>query len=224
MDLERDKKRLLEKLRRELHDDDIVDAMDKVPREDFVPAGLRHLAYSDIPLPIGYGQTVSQPYMIATMLSVLRLRGNESILELGTGSGYQAAILAELVPNGKVLSVEVVPELENHARERLTSLGYSNLEVAPASGELGCPEKAPFDAIVVSAGAPKLPQSLIAQLAVGGRMAIPIGNLDGQNLMKVDRTGEGYNVRVLGACRFVPLVGDEAWDPNRLNVRRQDHG
>ncbi len=224
MDLERDKKSLLEKLRRELRDDNVVDAMYKVPREAFVPAGLRNMAYSDIPLPIGYGQTVSQPYMIATMLSVLGLRGNESILELGTGSGYQAAILAELVPDGKVLSVEIVPELESQARERLASLGYSNLEVESASGELGCPNRAPFDAIVVSAGAPKLPHSLITQLSVGGRMAIPIGNLEGQNLMKVDRTGEGYNVRVLGACRFVPLVGNDAWDPNRLNVRRQDKG
>ncbi len=223
MDLESDKKRLLEKLRRELRDDNVVEAMYKVPREDFVPAGLRNLTYSDIPLPIGYGQTVSQPYMIATMLSVLDLRGNESILELGTGSGYQAAILAEMAAGGKVLSVEIVPELERQARDRLASLGYANLEVALSSGELGCPEKAPFDAIVVSAGAPKLPQSLIAQLTVGGRMAIPIGNLDGQNLMKVDRTGEGYNVRVLGACRFVPLVGNEAWDPNRLDARRRDN-
>ena len=222
MDLERDKKRLLEKLRRELRDDNVVDAMYKVPREDFVPTGLRHLAYADIPLPIGSGQTISQPYMIAAMLNVLGLRGNESILELGTGSGYQAAILAEMAPRGKVLSVEVVPELERQARDRLATLGYANLEVALASGELGCPKKAPFDAIVVSAGAPKLPQSLIVQLSLGGRMAIPIGNLEGQNLMKVDRTGEGYNVRVLGACRFVPLVGNEAWDPNRLDARRRD--
>ena len=224
MDLERDKKRLLEKLRRELRDDNVVDAMYKVPREDFVPTGLRHLAYADSPLPIGSGQTISQPYMIATMLSVLGLRGNESILELGTGSGYQAAILAEMAPLGNVLSVEVVPELERQARDRLATLGYANLEVATASIELGCPEKAPFDAIVVSAGAPKLPQSLIVQLSLGGRMAIPIGNLEGQNLMKVDRTGEGYNVRVLGACRFVPLVGNEAWDPNRLDARRQGKG
>ena len=144
MDLERDKKRLLEKLRRELRDDNVVDAMYKVPREDFVPTGLRHLAYADIPLPIGSGQTISQPYMIATMLSVLGLRGNESILELGTGSGYQAAILAEMAPLGKVLSVEVVPELERKARDRLATLGYANLEVGSSLRGTGLPEKGPL--------------------------------------------------------------------------------
>ena len=223
MDLERDKNRLLEKLRRELRDDKVVDAMYKVSREMFVPDATRHLAYADIPLPIGSGQTISQPYIVAMMVSLLDLRGTESIMELGTGSGYEAAILAEMAPRGKVLSVEIVPDLESQARERLDALGYANLEVGLASAELGCPDKAPFDAIIVSAGAPKLPHSLISQLSLGGRMVIPIGNLDEQTLMKVDRTGEGYNVRVLGACRFVPLVGNEAWHPNRLDAGPQDN-
>ncbi|MFQ5860591.1 MAG: protein-L-isoaspartate(D-aspartate) O-methyltransferase [Dehalococcoidia bacterium] len=210
-DLERAKRVLLESLRREIDDERVLQAMDEVPREDFVSEANRHLAYEDIPLPIGEGQTISQPYIVALMTSALQLQETDRVLELGTGSGYQAAILAKLVPRGRVLTLERISTLAHTARTLLRSLGLQNVEARQAGKALGCPQEAPFDAILVTAGAPRLPRELLEQLAPGGRMVIPIGSLQEQQLTLVVKTGEGYSVKLLGACRFVPLLGQGAW-------------
>ncbi|MCS7207211.1 MAG: protein-L-isoaspartate(D-aspartate) O-methyltransferase [Dehalococcoidia bacterium] len=216
-DLEEAKERLFALLRRERQaeglDERVIQAMERVPRERFVPPALRHLAYEDIPLPIGWGQTISQPFIVCLMTSALDLQPTDKVLEIGTGSGYQAAVLAELVPRGKVITVERVPHLLHSARAILEALGYGNrVEVRPAGEVLGCPEEAPFHAILVTAGAPTLPRVLLEQLAIGGRMVIPIGSRYEQDLMRVVRTREGYSLRTLGACRFVPLIGKGAWE------------
>lgn len=215
--LEEAKERLFATLRRERKaeglDEQVIRAMERVPRERFVPPASRHLAYEDIPLPIGWGQTISQPFIVCLMTSALDLHETDKVLEIGTGSGYQAAILAELVPKGKVITVERVPQLLQSAQAILKELGYGDrVEVRPAGEVLGCPEEAPFNAILVTAGAPTLPRSLLEQLAVGGRLVIPIGSRYEQDLTKVVRTREGYSVRTLGLCRFVPLIGKEAWE------------
>ena len=183
--------------------------MERVPRELFVPEGSRHLAYDDIPVPIGEGQTISQPYIVALMMRGLAVRRTDKALEIGTGSGYQAAILAELA--SRVISVERIAALAESARERLASLGYTNVDVVLAEERLGWEREAPYDAMVVAAGAPKLVRGLMDQIAVGGRLLIPVGSRDSQRLMKVTRTGEGFSVETMGECRFVPLVGEEAW-------------
>lgn len=184
--------------------------MEAVPRELFVPRANRHLSYEDGPLPIGEGQTISQPSIVATMTDALELRKEDSVLEVGTGSGYQSAVLARLVR--QVYTVERLPSLMARARQRLLALGCVNVEVLPAGPVLGCPEKAPFDAILVAAASPGLPQVLLEQLAEGGRMVIPAGSHAEQTLMKVVRRGRTYSVTTLGACRFVPLLGPGAWD------------
>jgi protein-L-isoaspartate(D-aspartate) O-methyltransferase len=185
--------------------------MEKVPRESFVPSHCRHLAYEDIPLPIGYGQTISQPFIVALMTASLDLQPTDRVLEVGTGSGYQAAVLAELA--GCVVSTERIRELADAARAMLCSLGYGGrMEVVLAGDTLGCPERAPYDAIVVTAGAPRVPAELLEQMAPNGRMAIPVGSLYEQDLMKVARTAEGYSFQSVGPCRFVPLVGKGAWE------------
>lgn len=211
-DLERAKQELFRHLRRELGDDRVLDAMEQVPRHLFVPPAHRRLAYEDMPLPIGQGQTISQPFIVALMTRALELRESDRVLELGTGSGYQAAILAEMVPEGRVLSLERLPQLASTTGALLRELGYSNVEVRLAGKVLGCPEEAPFDAILVTAGAPRLPESLLAQLASGGRMVIPVGSLQEQELMKVVKTDGGHSVTRLGPCRFVPLIGEDAWN------------
>ena len=183
--------------------------MERVPRDAFVPEASLHLAYEDIPLAIGEGQTISQPYIVALMVSALALRPTDKVLEVGTGSGYQAAILRELV--AKVFSVERVKSLADSARRRLASLGYSSIEVCLAESELGWREASPYDAIIVAAGAPKLPRKLMSQLAVGGRLVIPVGSRETQELMKVCRTADSFSVHTMGSCRFVPLIGQEAW-------------
>jgi protein-L-isoaspartate(D-aspartate) O-methyltransferase len=190
-------------------DPKVVEAMERVPREAFIPEDVRHLAYEDAPLPIGEGQTISQPFIVALMVSALELRRSDKALEVGTGSGYQAAILAELA--SRVVTVERVQTLADSARARLASLGYANVEVLLAGAQLGWPAEAPYDAIIVAAGAPKLPRELIDQLTVGGRLVVPVGSLDSQELMKVTRTQDGFSVRSLGPCRFVPLIGEGAW-------------
>lgn len=215
--LEEARARLFAALRRERKaeglDERVIQAMERVPRERFVPPASRHLAYEDIPLPIGWGQTISQPFIVCLMTSALELQETDKVLEIGTGSGYQAAILAELVPRGKVITTERVPQLLQSAQAILEELGYAiRVEVRPAGETLGCPEEAPFNAIIVTAGAPTLPRVLLEQLAIGGRMVIPIGSRYEQDLTKVVRTREGYSVRVLGACRFVPLIGKGAWE------------
>ena len=194
-----------------IRDEAVLQAMMKVPRHKFVPPEVRLFAYENRPLPIGYGQTISQPYIVAMMTSALELKETDQVLELGTGSGYQTAILACLVPRGRVVSVERVPSLASRARSLLTSLGLVNVRVLEAGNVLGYPELAPYNAIVVTAAAPRLPPSLLSQLAPGGRMVIPVGTLQEQELMKVVKTSDGYNVHALGPCRFVPLIGPEAW-------------
>ena len=200
---------LIASLRPEISDERVLQAMSRVPREEFVPADLRRLAYDDRPLPIGHGQTISQPMMVAMMTEVLHLRGREKVLEVGTGSGYQTAVLSELAE--RVVSVERVPELADAAAERLKRLGYANVTVHVAGEVLGWPEEAPYDAILVTAGAPRVPRPLVEQLAPGGRLVIPVGRRTLQQLVSVTREGDSLRVRRHGQCRFVPLIGEGAW-------------
>ena len=208
------KRRLFDRLRREVGDEAVIDAMERVPREAFVPEEGRPFAYEDAPLPIGEDQTISQPFIVATMVSGLELCRSDRVLEVGTGSGYQAAILSLLAQ--EVLTVERIASLADSARERLTALGFANVRVEAAGGTLGWPEEAPYDAIIVAAAAPKLPQQLLDQMSVGGRFVVPVGSLDAQELMKIYRTSEGISVQMKGACRFVPLIGEGAWDEGKL--------
>ena len=207
----RERRDLFHNLRLVIRDEKVLSAMEQVQRELFVPPESRHLAYRDAPLPIGQNQTISQPFIVALMTSALDLRGGEKVMELGTGCGYQAAILSLLVPQGSVLTLERFPQLKRGAENLLRSQGYRNVDVRPAGGTLGCPGDAPYDAIIVTAAAPKLPSVLLDQMAIGGRMVIPIGSLKEQELVKVVRTGEGHTVNMLGSCRFVPLIGQDAW-------------
>ncbi len=209
--LARSKERLFSSLRRNIRSESVIGAMEKIPRERFVVPESRHLAYTDIPLSIGEGQTISQPYIVALMVEGLGLRGHEKVLEVGTGSGYQAAVLSLLVPRGRVVTVELLPSLAERARTLLRDLGVSNVMVGLAGPALGCPEQGPFDAIIVAAASPKLPESLVSQLAVGGRLVIPVGTRDQQELVHADRTDEGLSIGMLGPCRFVPLIGREAF-------------
>jgi len=200
---------LVRALRYEVHDERVLTVIARVPREHFLPPDLRSYAYEDRPLPIGHSQTISQPLMVAMMTEALHLRGNERVLEVGTGSGYQAALLAELAAS--VVTVERVPELAEQACRRLQELGYRNVEVHTARDTLGWPEGAPYDAILVTAGAPRVPRPLLQQLTIGGRLVIPVGERRVQQLLHVAKTPRGTTVRKLGECRFVPLVGRGAW-------------
>lgn len=192
--------------RRGISNERVLAAMALVPREEFVPPGLAGRAYEDGPLPIGYGQTISQPYMVALMTQLLDPQGGSRVLEVGCGSGYQAAVLAAL--GAEVFSVERVPELARQAAERLERLGYP-VRVRVGDGTLGWPEEAPFDGIIVTAGAPEVPPSLLAQLADGGRLVIPVGPGAVQELVVVTRRGEEFDRRGVCSCMFVPLVGKE---------------
>ena len=203
------KRKLLEHLGREVDDPRVIEAMERVPREAFVPEASRDLAYEDIPVPIGNEQTISQPYVVALMLAALALKRTDTVLEIGTGSGYQTALLAELA--SEVTSVERIPHLADSARERLASLGYSRVRVELAVRKLGWETGAPYDGIIVAAGAPKLPHGLMEQLGVGGRLVVPVGSHGSQDLMKVSRSADAFSVETLGSCRFVPLIGDGAW-------------
>jgi protein-L-isoaspartate(D-aspartate) O-methyltransferase len=210
VDLERARQSLLNFLDREIADNRVVDAMRRVPREAFVPQEQYHAAYDDRPLSIGFGQTISQPFIVALMVQALELRGDEKVLELGTGSGYEAAILAELAQ--KVVTVECIPELAEAARQVLDKLGYSNIEVHVAGRTLGWPEGAPYDAIIVSAGAPTVPQALVEQLTWNGRLVIPVGSRWQQELLRVTKLRKGNEIENLGGCYFVPLIGEGAWE------------
>ena len=179
--------------------------MRRVPREEFVPANIVSDAYLNIALPIGDGQTISQPLIVAQMTSSLQTRPGDRILEVGTGSGYQAAVLSLLVH--EVITVERIPGLTEEARTRLSRLGYHNVRVEQAVEELGWPEDAPYDGMLVTAGAPELPLALLEQLRVHGRMAVPTGPLGMQDLLLVTKTDTGHETKNLGACAFVPLVG-----------------
>jgi len=191
----------------------LLEAMRRVPRHQFVPAEYQALAYEDHPVPIGCGQTTSQPYMIALMVDALRLRGDERVLEIGTGSGYQTAILSALAR--EVYSVERVPDLLEEARERLAALGCGNVRLCLANGSLGWPGEAPYDGIIVSAAAPRMPSPLPDQLAEGGRLVVPIGDPTGQRLLVVERRQGAYVEREVAGCMFVPLIGRHGWPDAR---------
>jgi protein-L-isoaspartate(D-aspartate) O-methyltransferase len=210
VDLERARQSLFNSLDREIADNRVVDAMRRVPREAFVPQEQYHAAYDDRPLSIGFGQTISQPFIVALMIQALELRGDEKVLELGTGSGYEAVILAELTQ--KVVTVECIPELADSAKQVLDKLGYSNIEVHVAGRILGWPEGAPYDAIIVSAGAPTVPQALVEQLTWNGRLVIPVGSRWQQELLRVTKLRKGNEIENLGGCYFVPLIGEGAWE------------
>ena len=212
--LSRSKTALLSELALEVSDARVLNAIARVPRERFVPPELRLHAYENRPLPIGHGQTISQPLIVALMTQALDLRGDEMVLEVGTGSGYQAALLSRLA--AQVVTVERVPELARDAERVLADLGYANVEVHVAGETLGWPEGAPYDAIIVTAGAPRVPHELIDQMRIGGRMAVPVGSRDLQELVQVVRSPEGPVIINLGPCRFVPLVGPGAWSSEAL--------
>jgi len=195
--------------RRGVSDERVLAAMGKVPRELFVPPSARELAYEDGALPIGYGQTISQPYIVGVICSLLSLGGSESVLDVGTGSGYQAAVLAELA--AEVTTIERMPELVEKAQDALAEAGYDDVDVRLGDGSLGVPEKAPFDGIAVAAAAPTVPQHLYGQLAEGGRLVLPKGSRWGQDLVLVVKTGEGPVERRSVPCRFVPLLGEEGF-------------
>lgn len=210
MDFRAARAKLVEYLDSEIKDKRVLAAMSRIPREEFVPPEYRHQAYEDRPLPIGWEQTISQPYIIALMTEALELDGNEKVLELGTGSGYQTAILAELA--GRVVTVERISPLAKSARKVLKKLGYVNIEIHIAGETLGWKRKAPYDAIMVTAGAPSIPDDLLSQLAVGGRMIIPVGSRYTQELCKVTKRQDRNLVKKMGGCRFVSLIGKNAWE------------
>jgi protein-L-isoaspartate(D-aspartate) O-methyltransferase len=188
----------------------LIAAMKKVPRHLFVEEALQSQAYTDHPLPIGEKQTISQPYMVALMTEALLLTGKEKVLEIGTGSGYQTAILAEMCE--KVFSVERIRPLAVRARKLLYELGYFNVEIKIFDGTFGWMEESPFDAILVTAGSPDIPQPLVDQIAMGGRLVIPVGDAFVQDLFRVTKTEEGVKREDLGGCRFVKLIGKYGWE------------
>ena len=193
----------------EIGDGRVLDAIGCVPREAFVPEPFQPSAYENIPLPIGYGQTISQPLIVGLMTQALLLTGNEKVLEIGTGSGYQTAILARLA--GYVVSVERIGPLADRARDALRQMEFANVEVNTGGDGLGWRQAAPYDAIIVTAAAPEIPRELLDQLALGGRLVIPVGARDLQELVRIVKTPEGALRHNLGPCRFVPLLGKGAW-------------
>ncbi len=195
---------------RGITDPRVIEVMTSVPRHLFVDAGLQGHAYTDGPLPIGAKQTISQPYMVAAMTAALQLQGSERILEIGTGSGYQTAILARLAK--RVYSIERIADLAARARRALDRLQISNVNIKTADGTTGWKDQAPFDGILVAAGAPDVPPEYLAQLAVGGRLVMPVGAYDQQTLIRVTRiSDEEYRQEKLMDCRFVPLIGEDGW-------------
>lgn len=193
---------------RGIRDQRVLAAMRWVPREWFLPPHLAAEAYNDAPLPIGNGQTISQPYVVALMTQELAPRRSDRILEIGTGSGYQTAVLSRLVPSGAILTMERLPDLLVEAEERFRRLGLANIETQLGDGALGWPEQPPFNGIIVAAAAPRIPGPLVAQLAPGGRLVIPIGDLSAQELVILERPTSGGAVqqRRAGGVRFVPLI------------------
>jgi len=204
---------LLAELAHDIGDERVRDAMSRVPREEFVGAEAAAVAYQNRPLPIGHGQTISQPLMVALMTEALTLKGDERVLEVGTGSGYQAALISLLAAH--VVSVERVPELAVSSAERLARLGYSNVEVHEVTDTLGWPDGAPYDAIIVTAASPEVPRELLDQLAMNGRLVLPVGSRNLQELVRIVKTPEGARRYNLGSCRFVPLLGRGAWPDQR---------
>lgn len=208
-------RRLLEKMVstqievRGIHDQRVLEAMRKVPRHLFVSEALQDQAFGDFPLPIGEGQTISQPFIVAEMTQALELTQNDRVLEIGTGSGYQTAILAELAY--RVYTIERVRKLFIGARKILDQLHYHNVVAKCSDGTLGWAEESPFDAIIVTAGAPEMPDTLVEQLEEGGRLVIPVGGMLSQTLLKIERHEDGIRKTDLGGCRFVKLIGNHGW-------------
>ena len=198
---------------RDVRDERVLAAMRKVAREAFVPESLREYAYDDTPLPIGSGQTISQPYIVAFMIEALQLNGGEKVLEIGTGSGYAAAVLAEIA--GEVTTVERLRSLADRAADIFAQLGYRHIHVQRGDGTRGWPASAPYDAVVVTAGGPQVPEALKQQLAIGGRLVIPVGTgQETQELLRVTRrSATEFDVEEIGGVRFVPLIGEQGW-PN----------
>lgn len=194
---------------RGIKDERVLEAMMEVPRHLFIPPERRDQAYADRPVALAHGQTISQPYVVALMTSALNLAGDEKVLEIGTGSGYQAAILGRLA--SRVISVEVVPGLAESARLRLTELGYDNVEVILGNGSIGYSEGAPYDGIMMTAAAPELPTHLLEQLDEGGRLVGPVGSRYDQLLLYFERRGDDWERQVLGPVIFVPLTGKHGW-------------
>jgi len=197
-------------VRRGVRDERVLAALESVPRHLFVPEEYRHAAYDDNPLPIGSSQTISQPYIVALMTELLKLTGEERVLEIGTGSGYQAAILGMLAK--EVHTVEYVPELATKAEKVLNELGIENVHVHIGDGSLGWPQSAPYGGILVAAAAPQAPKTLLKQLDEGGRMVLPVGGRGTQNLEVWERDGDRFKSRVETAVAFVPLRGEKGWD------------
>lgn len=208
---DRERQRMVEEqiVGRGVKDQRVLAVMRKVPRHVFLPEAMRNMAYADNALPIGENQTISQPYMVALMSELLGLSGTERVLEIGTGSGYQAAVLAEL--SSKVYTVERVKTLADKARTVLDRLGYRSVAIKVYDGTYGWKEMSPFDAIMVTAGSPEIPAPLVEQLRIGGRMVIPIGDRSGQRLVKLNRTAEGPDIQTTIPCMFVPLIGAHGW-------------
>lgn len=211
INFEKERKRMVEEqiVGRGVKDERVLAAMRKVPRHEFLPEAIRGMAYQDSALPLGEAQTMSQPYMVAVMSELLGLSGIERVLEIGTGSGYQAAVLAELC--GKVYTVERIKILADRARATLDRLGYRSVAIKVYDGTYGWKDMAPFDAIIVTAGSPDIPAPLVEQLKEGGRMVIPVGERYGQMLMKVVKTPEGPITDQSIPCVFVPLIGNHGW-------------
>jgi protein-L-isoaspartate(D-aspartate) O-methyltransferase len=205
-------------VKRGIEDPRVLQAMRDTPRHLFVPPRHRDMAYEDMPLPIGHEQTISQPLMVAMMTAALQLHGHERVLEIGTGSGYQAAILSRLAT--VVFSIERIPELAAQARATLAETGIMNVHVLVGDGSLGLPEHGPYDAIVVTAASPKVPSALLDQLRLGGRLVIPVGNRHEQTLIRLTATANGPQTERLGGCRFVPLIGQQGW--LRSEIARTD--
>lgn len=208
------RRQLIERLQeRGIRDLEVLRAFDTIARHEFLPESVRHRAYEDAPVPIGFGQTASQPSLQALYMQLLDLDAKDKVLEVGTGSGFQTAVLAQLVD--RVYSVERIRELGVRARETLERLRISNVAILIGDGTIGWSRYAPYDAILVAAGGPEIPEPLVAQLAMGGRMLIPVGGLDMQRLMMVKRTEEGIQYEEVLDCTFVPLLGRFGWDDQR---------
>ena len=205
------RQRMLDLLRRTVRDKRVIDAMAAIPRERFVLPHLLQRSYDDSALPIGEGQTISQPLIVALMVEAMSLRSSDHVLEVGTGSGYAAAVVSRLAKD--VVTVERIPELAERARKTLAALQIENVQVFFPANDLGRKDEAPYDAILISAGAPHIPRSLLDQLAEGGRLIVPIGTRQSQQLVRATKTPHGVSLERLGACAFVPLIGEDAWAP-----------
>jgi protein-L-isoaspartate(D-aspartate) O-methyltransferase len=210
MDFRDARTRLIDHLRERIRDERVIKAIARVPREYFVPPEKQDRAYENTALPIGFGQSISQPFIVALMTEALGLNATQKVLEIGTGSGYQAAILAELARS--VITIERIAGLAEHARLILNDLGYRNITVHLARDTMGWLEEAPYDAIIVTAGAPKIPDELIDQLSIGGCMVIPIGSYFFQELCKITKLEGNIDTKHLSSCFFVPLIGKGAWE------------